>query len=62
MEADNLLFPVNDGQPSRERSIPSTGAPIPSSALKPGLTSDPYRGLEYSILKKQKLQAVHQRQ
>ena len=28
---------------------PATGAPIPTSLT--GLTNDPYRGLEYSILK-----------
>lgn len=47
MEADNLLFPVNDGVFTPVNL--STGSPVPSSIL--GMTSDPYRGLEYSILK-----------
>ena len=47
MQAQNLLLPLNDGVP--ETVNPATGAPIPSSLT--ALTSDPYRGLEYSILK-----------
>jgi len=47
MESVNLLLPLNDGVP--ETVNITTGAPIPSSLT--GLTSDVYRGLEYSILK-----------
>ena len=47
MEANNLLFPVNDGVFTAVNL--NTGSPVPSSIL--GMTSDPYRGLEYSILK-----------
>ncbi|HTH96607.1 MAG TPA: ParB-like protein, partial [Stellaceae bacterium] len=47
MEADNLLFPVSDG--TFNPVDLSTGAPLVSSLLD--MTSDPYRGLEYSILK-----------
>jgi autotransporter-associated beta strand protein len=47
MQADNFLLPINDGVPETVNT--ATGAPIPSSLT--GLTSDPYRGLEYSILK-----------
>lgn len=47
MEANNFLLPLNDGVPSTVN--PSTLAPIPGSLT--ALTSDPYRGLEYSILK-----------
>jgi fibronectin-binding autotransporter adhesin len=47
MQANNLLLPLNDGVP--ETVNDATGAPIPTSLLD--LTSDPYRGLEYSILK-----------
>jgi autotransporter-associated beta strand protein len=43
MEADDLLLPLNDGVPQ------VVGAPIPTSLQ--GLTQDPYRGLEYNILK-----------
>ena len=47
MEAKNWLLPLNDGVP--QTVDPATGAPIPTSLT--GLTSDVYRGLEYSILK-----------
>jgi autotransporter-associated beta strand protein len=47
MQSQNLLLPLNDGVP--ETVNPATGAPFPTSLT--GLTSDPYRGLEYSILK-----------
>ena len=47
MQAHNLLLPLNDGVPQTVNT--ATGAPIPTSLT--GLTSDPYRGLEYSILK-----------
>jgi autotransporter-associated beta strand protein len=47
MQSQNLLLPLNDGQPVTVNT--ATGAPFPSSLT--GLTSDPYRGLEYSILK-----------
>ena len=47
MQSQNLLLPLNDGVPQTVND--STGAPIPSSLT--GLTSDVYRGLEYSILK-----------
>jgi fibronectin-binding autotransporter adhesin len=47
MQALNFLLPINDGV-SQPINL-STGAPIPSALT--GLTSDPYRGLEYSILK-----------
>ncbi len=47
MQANNLLLPLNDGVP--ETVNDATGSPIPTSLT--GLTSDPYRGLEYSILK-----------
>ncbi|HVX76964.1 MAG TPA: autotransporter domain-containing protein [Bradyrhizobium sp.] len=47
MESQNLLLPLNDGVP--EAVDPVTGAPIPTSLT--GTSSDPYRGLEYSILK-----------
>ena len=40
-------MPLNDGVPQGVNL--ATGAPIPTSLQ--GLTSDPYRGLEYSILK-----------
>ena len=47
MQASNFLLPLNNGV---VQSVdPTTGAPIPSSFL--GMTSDVYRGLEYSILK-----------
>jgi hypothetical protein len=47
MQSQNLLLPLNDGVPLTVDT--ATGAPIPSSLT--ALTSDPYRGLEYSILK-----------
>jgi autotransporter-associated beta strand protein len=47
MQALNFLLPINDGV-SQPINL-STGAPIPSALT--GLTSDPYRGLEFSILK-----------
>ncbi len=47
MEQNNLLYPVNDGVLQSVDQM--TGAPLPGSLT--GLTSDPYRGLEYAILK-----------
>jgi fibronectin-binding autotransporter adhesin len=47
MQASNLLLPLNDGV--AEPVNTATGSPIPTSLT--GLTSDPYRGLEYSLLK-----------
>jgi len=47
MQQDNLLLPLNDGVPQTVND--ATGAPIPTSLT--ALTSDPYRALEYSILK-----------
>ena len=47
MEANNWLLPLNDDVPQSVN--PDTGAPIPTTLT--GLTSDVYRGLEYSILK-----------
>jgi fibronectin-binding autotransporter adhesin len=47
MQANNLLLPLNDGVP--ETVNDATGSPIPTTLT--GLTSDVYRGLEYSILK-----------
>jgi fibronectin-binding autotransporter adhesin len=47
MQSADLLLPLNDGVPQTVNL--STGAPIPTSLQ--GLTQDPYRGLEYSILK-----------
>ena len=47
MEQNNLLYPVNDGV--LETVNTTTGAPLPTSLT--GLSSDVYRGLEYSILK-----------
>jgi autotransporter-associated beta strand protein len=47
MQASNFLLPLNDGQ--AETVNDATGAPIPTTLT--GLTSDPYRGLEYSLLK-----------
>jgi autotransporter-associated beta strand protein len=47
MESNNLLLPIDDGVFTQVN--PTTLAPIPSTLT--GLTSDPYRGLEYSILK-----------
>lgn len=47
MQASNFLLPLNNGV---VQSVdPLTGAPIPTSFL--GMTNDPYRGLEYAILK-----------
>jgi fibronectin-binding autotransporter adhesin len=47
MQSQNLLLPLNDGVPQTVNT--ATGAPIPTSLTT--LTSDPYRGLEYAILK-----------
>ena len=47
MQASDLLLPLNNGVPQVVNT--ATGAPIPTSLT--GLTNDPYRGLEYSILK-----------
>jgi autotransporter-associated beta strand protein len=47
MEQENLVYPVNDGVLQNVNF--ATGAPLPGSLL--GMTSDVYRGLEYSILK-----------
>ena len=47
MQADDLLLPLNDGVPEVVNT--ATGAPLASSLQ--GLTNDPYRGLEESILK-----------
>jgi autotransporter-associated beta strand protein len=47
MEANNLILPLNNG--IAETINPLTGAPVATSLQ--GLTNDPYRGLEYSILK-----------
>ena len=47
MLADNLLLPLNDGVPQTVNL--NTGAPIPTSLQ--ALTLDPYRSLEYGILK-----------
>ena len=47
MQASDLLLPLNNGVPQVVNM--ATGAPIPTSLT--GLTNDPYRGLEYSILK-----------
>jgi fibronectin-binding autotransporter adhesin len=47
MQSQNLLLPLNDGVPQTVNT--ATGAPLPTSLT--GLTSDPYRGLEYGILK-----------
>ena len=46
MQARNFLLPLNNGVPE---TVGPTGAPLPTSLT--GLTNDPYRGLEYSILK-----------
>jgi fibronectin-binding autotransporter adhesin len=46
MQADGLLLPLNNGVPE---VVSATGAPVPTSLQ--GLTNDPYRGLEESILK-----------
>jgi autotransporter-associated beta strand protein len=47
MAANNLVLPLNNG--IGETINPLTGAPVPASLQD--LTNDPYRGLEYSILK-----------
>jgi autotransporter-associated beta strand protein len=47
MQADDLLLPLDDGAPEVVNT--ATGAPLASSLQ--GLTNDPYRGLEESILK-----------
>lgn len=47
MQSQNFLLPLNNGVP--QTLDPSTGAPIPPTLQ--GLVNDPYRGLEYSILK-----------
>jgi autotransporter-associated beta strand protein len=47
MQSNNLLLPLNDGVPQTVND--ATGSPIPT--LLTELTNDPYRGLEYSILK-----------
>jgi autotransporter-associated beta strand protein len=47
LQANNLLFAVNDGVAQTVNL--ATGAPIPATLQ--GLTNDPYRGLEYLILK-----------
>ena len=47
LQSNNLLLPLNDGVPQTVND--ATGAPIPTSLT--ALTNDPYRGLEYSILK-----------
>ena len=47
LQSQNLLLPLNDGVAVPVNS--ATGAPIPANLTS--LTSDPYRGLEYSILK-----------
>ncbi len=47
MQANNFLLPLNDDVAQTVND--ATGAPIPTTLT--GLTSDVYRGLEYSILK-----------
>ena len=47
MQALNFLLPLNDGVPQTVNT--ATGAPIPTTLT--GLTLDPYRGLEFSLLK-----------
>ncbi len=47
LQANNELLPLNNGIPQTVNL--NTGAPIPTSLT--ALTNDPYRGLEYSILK-----------
>ena len=47
MAADGLLYPVDNGV--FQTVNPQTGAPLPVSLT--GLTNDPYRGLEFSVLK-----------
>ena len=47
LQANNLLLPLDNGVPQTVDD--ATGAPIPTALT--ALTNDPYRGLEYSILK-----------
>ncbi|MDQ0390623.1 autotransporter outer membrane beta-barrel domain-containing protein [Labrys monachus] len=47
MQAANLVFPIDNGV--AQAFDTSNGSPLPASLT--GLTNDPYRGLEYSILK-----------
>ena len=47
MESNNFLYPVDNG--NLVSINPATGAPLPSSLS--GLTNDPYRALEYRVLK-----------
>jgi autotransporter-associated beta strand protein len=47
MQSNNFLLPLNNGAP--ETVNDATGAPLPTSLT--GLTNNPYRGLEYEILK-----------
>jgi autotransporter-associated beta strand protein len=47
MQALNFLLPLNDGVPLPVNT--ATGSPFSSTLT--GLTSDPYRGLEFSLLK-----------
>jgi autotransporter-associated beta strand protein len=47
MQANNFLLPLNNG--TAETVNDATGSPLPTSLT--GLTNDPYRGLEYEILK-----------
>jgi autotransporter-associated beta strand protein len=47
MQANNFLLPLNNG--TAETVNDTTGSPLPTSLT--GLTNNPYRGLEYEILK-----------
>ena len=47
MQQNNLLLPLNGGAVTSINL--ANGSPLPTSLL--GMTNDPYRGLEYSILK-----------
>lgn len=47
MQSQNLLLPLDKGVAQTVDT--ATGSPLPTSLT--GLTNDPYRGLEYSILK-----------
>ena len=47
MEAMNTVLALNEGVP--QAIDPATGLPLPTALT--GLSNDPYRGLEYSILK-----------
>ncbi len=47
MEAMNTVLALNNGVP--QTIDPNTGLPLPTALT--GLSNDPYRGLEYSILK-----------